>query len=155
MARTDPVNLDRFARLERMLLEKRRALVESLTRQFGEQLGGDAQATLDETIEVGDRSVLVHEEDVELGVVEMRRRELRQIDDALRRLRAGDYGRCEDCDAEIEEERLEVLPFASLCVDCKRRREASERAVEATGRGFRSGFRDLREPDLETEPGDE
>ena len=51
----------------------------------------------------------------------------------------------EDVLAAIDEERLAILPFATQCVDCKRRKEAGKKFLEGTGRGFRSGFRDVRE----------
>ena len=49
-----------------------------------------------------------------------RRRELElwQIAIALRRIDAGDYGFCIDCDAPIAEARLEVDPSASRCIAC-------------------------------------
>lgn len=48
---------------------------------------------------------------------------LTQIDDALRRIEAGVYGSCEGCGQPIEAARLEALPYATLCLDCKRRLE--------------------------------
>jgi DnaK suppressor protein len=51
------------------------------------------------------------------------RKLLEQIDDALRRMDAGTYGICERCGQRIEPERLEALPYAQLCMDCKRRDE--------------------------------
>ena len=51
------------------------------------------------------------------------RRLLTQIDDALRRMDAGSYGICERCGEEIEADRLEALPYATLCMTCKRREE--------------------------------
>ncbi|WP_261393890.1 TraR/DksA C4-type zinc finger protein [Microbacterium esteraromaticum] len=44
--------------------------------------------------------------------------ELRQIDDALARLDAGTYGICAQCGERIPAARLEVRPFARLCVPC-------------------------------------
>lgn len=51
------------------------------------------------------------------------RKLLEQIDDALRRMDAGTYGVCERCGQRIEVERLEALPYARLCLECKRRDE--------------------------------
>jgi DnaK suppressor protein len=51
------------------------------------------------------------------------RRQLVQIDDALRRLDQGSYGTCQRCGEQIERARLEALPHAILCMDCKRRDE--------------------------------
>lgn len=48
---------------------------------------------------------------------------LEQIDDAVRRIDGGTYGGCERCGQPIEPERLEALPYATLCMDCKRRDE--------------------------------
>lgn len=51
------------------------------------------------------------------------RRQLVQIDDALRRMDQGSYGTCQRCGNQIERARLEALPHAILCMDCKRRDE--------------------------------
>jgi len=48
---------------------------------------------------------------------------VQSIETALRRLRAGTYGRCIDCDDEISAARLSALPFAEVCVDCQARRD--------------------------------
>ena len=44
---------------------------------------------------------------------------LADIDHALEKFAAGTYGRCESCGREIEHERLEARPQASLCMECK------------------------------------
>ena len=49
-----------------------------------------------------------------------------QLDRALDRLAAGDYGDCEDCGESIDPRRLAADPAVTLCGPC---REASERAV--------------------------
>jgi DnaK suppressor protein len=43
---------------------------------------------------------------------------LRDIDDALAKLDAGTYGRCERCGGEIGTARLEAMPAARLCITC-------------------------------------
>jgi DnaK suppressor protein len=43
---------------------------------------------------------------------------LRDIDDALAKLDAGTYGRCERCGGEIGAARLEAMPAARLCITC-------------------------------------
>jgi RNA polymerase-binding protein DksA len=47
---------------------------------------------------------------------------LNYLDDALKRIEKGDYGFCSDCGKLIEKERLEAVPHAQLCVDCKVKR---------------------------------
>jgi len=48
---------------------------------------------------------------------------LSAIDAALKRIDDGTYGTCVSCGDEIRRERLEASPWASLCIDCKRRTE--------------------------------
>jgi DnaK suppressor protein len=47
---------------------------------------------------------------------------LAEIEDALARLDAGTYGRCEACGAPVPFERLEAIPSARFCVACPGRR---------------------------------
>jgi len=48
---------------------------------------------------------------------------LAQIDAALTRIEDGTYGTCRSCGSEIPSGRLEATPWASLCIDCRRRAE--------------------------------
>lgn len=50
---------------------------------------------------------------------------LAEIDEALARIDAGTYGVCVGCGREIALERLEAIPYATQCIDCKRREERS------------------------------
>jgi RNA polymerase-binding transcription factor len=47
---------------------------------------------------------------------------LGEIDAALQRIDDGRYGSCADCGGPIGEERLEALPWASLCIGDARKR---------------------------------
>jgi DnaK suppressor protein len=44
---------------------------------------------------------------------------LRYLEDALLRIENGEYGFCRDCGTLIEKERLEAVPIAQQCIDCK------------------------------------
>jgi len=46
-----------------------------------------------------------------------------QIKKALKRIRTGKYGLCEDCGKMIDTDRLAVFPEASLCASCAKKRE--------------------------------
>ena len=48
------------------------------------------------------------------------------IEDALKRLANGEYGRCQDCGEPIPEARLKIRPYALYCVKCKSRHEKEE-----------------------------
>ncbi len=44
---------------------------------------------------------------------------LNEIDNALDRIENGTYGKCKMCGNNIEEERLEILPYVKTCSKCK------------------------------------
>ena len=48
---------------------------------------------------------------------------LRAIDQALARIENGTYGMCRTCGNPIAPERLEAIPYATQCIDCRRRDE--------------------------------
>ncbi|MGH9037439.1 MAG: TraR/DksA family transcriptional regulator [Acidimicrobiia bacterium] len=48
---------------------------------------------------------------------------MEEVDRALGRMDAGTYGICERCGKRISVARLEALPYAALCIDCKSREE--------------------------------
>ncbi len=52
---------------------------------------------------------------------------LQGIEAALRRLQEGTYGLCVVCGVEINKERLDVLPWATMCIACKNEREKSQK----------------------------
>jgi YteA family regulatory protein len=42
-----------------------------------------------------------------------------EIDVALNKIKDGNYGECEACHQDIEEDRLEILPHARFCIHCE------------------------------------
>lgn len=52
------------------------------------------------------------------------RQTLAMIDSALLRMDSGAYGRCVECEFPIPAPRLELMPWADLCVSCRQRRGA-------------------------------
>jgi RNA polymerase-binding protein DksA len=61
--------------------------------------------------------------EIDYSLEENEARVLAAIDAALARIDDGTYGTCERCGNEIEPDRLEALPWATLCIDDKRRDE--------------------------------
>jgi RNA polymerase-binding protein DksA len=60
-----------------------------------------------------------------LGAAEMKRFKL--IDNAIARIKTGKYGLCVKCGKRIPQSRLEAIPYALLCIDCKAAEERRNR----------------------------
>lgn len=50
-------------------------------------------------------------------------RYLKYLDRALKKIEEGTFGVCEDCQEPIQKKRLELVPTARLCVNCKLKEE--------------------------------
>ena len=68
-----------------------------------------------------DRSHSTEERSRLIALVGNLRTELREVERALDKIDAGRYGICERCGNPIGEDRLDAIPWATLCIDCKRK----------------------------------
>ncbi|HEX7128179.1 MAG TPA: TraR/DksA family transcriptional regulator [Thermodesulfobacteriota bacterium] len=108
------------------LLERRRALLATVAGVETELKGLENEIEV-EFVEQGQEETMARL----LSRLDLRaRHELEEIEAALRRLAAGEYGRCELCGEAIAPARLEALPTTRLCLGCA---EARERAEGPTG----------------------
>lgn len=62
-------------------------------------------------------------EELSSQLAELEARELNQVERALLRLKQGTYGLCEACSCKIPVNRLNVLPYSTLCIKCQREAE--------------------------------
>jgi DnaK suppressor protein len=64
------------------------------------------------------------EQDFMIGLIENSEEVIHEIDAALQRVEDGAYGMCEDeCGHPIGKNRLKVIPWARLCIECQRKAE--------------------------------
>jgi RNA polymerase-binding transcription factor DksA len=108
---------------ERLLGEARQELVRWGEHPIGELTG--------EVPDVGDESVATMVTYLDHAIVERHIEEIRDIDAALQRITKRQYGRCIDCDEDIEPARLTAFPTAKRCVDCQ---SLQERTFAQRGR---------------------
>ena len=57
------------------------------------------------------------------ALLAMEQQQLQQIEAALQRIEDGVYGKCTECGDPIPPERLEILPYATLCVRCQSKQD--------------------------------
>lgn len=63
------------------------------------------------------------QDEINSQLAEVESRELARIENALERMRDGQYGACEACGTNIPMARLTALPYATLCIKCQREAE--------------------------------
>jgi YteA family regulatory protein len=68
----------------------------------------------------------VFERSKDLALINDAELKIRAVDDALAKMKSGRYGCCDRCGAEIPEERLEAIPYTTMCRRCKGEQERGE-----------------------------
>jgi RNA polymerase-binding transcription factor DksA len=84
---------------------------------------------------LGDDATEVFEREKAIGLEQSLDTRLKQVEHALARLDAGKYGTCERCERPIAKERLDAMPEATLCIDCKSELEEQTPATRRRERG--------------------
>jgi DnaK suppressor protein len=108
--------LDRFE----TLLSARVAELENTARKRDSIVVEKSPDQLDEVQQAAERSLAVSNLDRDCM-------ELRLARAALRRIRDGSFGACQECEVDIHPKRLAAMPWAVLCIRCQ---EAADRNSE-------------------------
>ena len=110
------MNVERFREL---LVEERRRVWDALEYLHQENSG----SLQDESPETGlaDEATVTVDRELDYSLEEHSSNLLKEIDAALRRIDDGTFRTCARCGRPIGEERLEAMPYATLCIECKRR----------------------------------
>ncbi len=104
--------LNRLLAQEAERLQKAIGTQQELTRPDENQVGDE-----------GDHALTQADRGQHQTVVEHLKQLLSQVEAARERMAAGTYGVCMGCGRPIPPERLEAVPYATLCVDCQSKHE--------------------------------
>lgn len=105
----------------RARLETELSSVDRQLRDHGVAVEGDENVSVDSHEGFADSAQVTAERSTQITMVEQLRARRGDVVTALRKIDEGTYGKCESCGKEIPPERLEAVPAATLCVDCKQR----------------------------------
>ena len=111
-------------KIEKELIDQKKVIVQSLSAQSEEYKKIMEEAAPGDEVDIA--SDVIDGKMLEtLGTQDALR--LEQINNALERIHKGTYGICLICKKEIPRERLEAIPYAFMCIDCKSRDERRNR----------------------------
>jgi DnaK suppressor protein len=107
---------------EKLLLKKREELAEQLKVRKDLLDGTSKEASGDlssYSYHMADQGTDAMEREKAFMFASKSGRLLYHINEALRRIRKGEYGNCQACGKPIQKARLEAVPYARLCIECK------------------------------------
>lgn len=117
----------RLKRLRKLLIDKKRKMWSDLKDEFFRKLGKEYNTQFDNPHDIEELALIDIIEDTGVVIADIHRQELVALDEAIKKLEDGTYGVCSACAADIDEERLKVVPFATHCVNCKAKTETVKR----------------------------
>lgn len=108
--------------LKKRLLERKETILKKMRQYYEESQEVESNIAQDAV----DRAESSYTKEFLLSLTDAEREQLSLINEALRRLARGNYGMCQSCGQPITKKRLEIVPWAPLCVECQQKKEKEE-----------------------------
>ncbi|HEY3569831.1 MAG TPA: TraR/DksA family transcriptional regulator [Thermoanaerobaculia bacterium] len=119
---------DRYQALRQRLQNQR----DEILNMYKQDLRAGQESADDGTEDIVDRANNAYNRELMFSLSDTERNTLLLIENALRRMDEGTYGRCSNCGQNIALPRLEALPWARFCVDCQELAEKGLLELEAS-----------------------
>ncbi len=106
-------------RYKKKLLERKQELNHKLSEFYSESKEVETGIVQD----LGDEAESSYTREFLLSLSDTERKQVALIDKALKRVETADFGICESCGVNIGKKRLNVVPWAPLCIACQQKEE--------------------------------
>lgn len=104
---------------KKKLITRREELLRSIART--EQEGREADD--DPTVDLADKAANSYTKEFLFGQTHNDRSLLQLLDSALARIKEGEFGECAACHQELQQKRLEAVPWTRYCIACQEKME--------------------------------
>jgi len=98
---------------------KREELVKVISRTEQEGRAADD----DPTVDLADKAANSYTKEFLFGQTDHDRVILQLVEEALGRVRSSNFGLCVHCEDEVQQKRLEAVPWARHCISCQEKQE--------------------------------
>jgi DnaK suppressor protein len=104
---------------KKKLLARRDELLRNIARAEEEGRAADD----DPTVDLADKAANSYTKEFLFGQTNTDRTILQLIDEALERIKGSEYGLCLNCQEEVQQKRLDAVPWAKHCIGCQEKLE--------------------------------
>jgi DnaK suppressor protein len=104
---------------KKKLATRREELARAIART--EQEGREADE--DPTVDLADKAANSYTKEFLFGQTHNDWSTLKLVDDALKRIDEGTFGECVTCHQELQQKRLEAVPWTRHCIPCQEKKE--------------------------------
>jgi DnaK suppressor protein len=116
---TQVMDKKRLEYYKKKLQTRRDELVRAISRT--EQEGREADE--DPTVDLADKAANSYTKEFLFGQTHNDRSMLQLVDDALVRIKNNTFGECISCNEELQQKRLEAVPWTRYCISCQEKKE--------------------------------
>ena len=120
--------LDKYKKL---LLKKKEEILEAVKHIEQDTLSRSQREASGDlsgyTLHMADIATDSYDREFSLGLASNAQQILYEIDEALKRVKEKGFGNCLLCEKPIPRKRLQVIPYASLCIECQSKEESKRR----------------------------
>jgi DnaK suppressor protein len=116
------VDAKKIKRTRERLSRDYEKLIESINRS---RLAAN-EIRIENTEDEGDLATISHDRDILYNIHEGGFARLRCIQEAIKAIDRGQYGECTRCGKDINENRLNAVPWARMCIHCQEEKEEME-----------------------------
>ena len=109
----------KFDHFKKKLLEKKEELFQTVSKT--EQYGREADE--DSTQDIADKAANSYTKEFLFSQSSNERFILQLVNEALARVEKGTFGYCITCENEIQQKRLEAVPWTRHCINCQEMQE--------------------------------
>lgn len=112
----------RLEHFRKKLENRREELLRTISRTEQEGRAADD----DPTVDLADKAANSYTKEFLFGQNDSDRVTLQLVEKALRRIQQGTFGQCLICDEEIQQKRLEAVPWTPHCRNCQEKQEQGQ-----------------------------
>ena len=114
------------AKFKELLLEKREEILKEIKHIARENLKSQKEASGDlssYSYHMADMASDSYDRELSLNIASGEQEVIYEIDEALKRIGEGKYGKCLSCNKKIPVRRLKAVPYAKHCIQCQSKEE--------------------------------
>lgn len=104
---------------KKRLLTKQEELLRLVSKSDHDGREADEDATQD----IADKAANSYTKEFLFHQSDEHRRLLQLVNEALERIKTGSYGLCTSCQEEVQQKRLEAVPWARHCIECQEKQD--------------------------------
>jgi RNA polymerase-binding protein DksA len=118
MKKKDLIHFEKKLLEEKQRILKQRDHTNELLKQPQREAGGEISGYRTHIADQGGETL---QREMASQLTSQESATLVEIDEALKHIQEGRYGTCEICSTKIPKARLEIIPYARLCIKCKKK----------------------------------